>query len=83
MFISIILITYQVIYGRQSRLQSRFQYTPAFDVTYAWNPDGAYTGRQQMSVNGKREDFWPEDLLVLAEAVGLKTGARIGTKTGT
>ena len=45
---------------------------PAFDVTYAWNPEGAWTGAHQMSVNGKRRDISDDDLLAAARAAGLK-----------
>lgn len=46
--------------------------SPAYDVTYAWNPDGPFTGRQQMSVNGKRDDFERSDLMALARNGGIK-----------
>lgn len=46
--------------------------SPAFDVTYAWNPTGEWTSRHQMSINGKREGFEREDLLVLASTAGIK-----------
>lgn len=46
--------------------------SPAYDVTYAWNPGGPYTSRQQMSVNGKRDDFELRDFLQLARAGGIK-----------
>ena len=39
---------------------------PAYDVTYAYNPDGAWTGRHQMSVNGKRDVISYDDLLACA-----------------
>ena len=42
---------------------------PAFDVTYAYNPEGAWTGAHQMSVNGKRRGIADEDLLAAARAV--------------
>ena len=45
---------------------------PAFDVTYAHNPEGAWTGAHQMSVNGKRRDIADDDLLAAARAAGLK-----------
>ena len=45
---------------------------PAFDVTYAYNPEGAWTGAHQMSVNGKRRDIGDDDLLAAARAAGLK-----------
>lgn len=47
--------------------------SPAFDVTYSYNPTGAWTSRHQMSVNGKRDDFVQDDLLELASVAGLKT----------
>lgn len=46
--------------------------SPAFDVTYAWNPTGEWTSRHQMSINGKREGFEREDLLALASTTGIK-----------
>ncbi|MGJ8690785.1 MAG: type II toxin-antitoxin system HipA family toxin [Gammaproteobacteria bacterium] len=46
--------------------------SPAFDVVYAWNPNGAYTGAHQMSINGKRDNFVLEDLLALASSAGIK-----------
>lgn len=46
--------------------------SPAFDVTYSYRPDGQWTGRHQMSVNGKRDDFTLDDLRACARAVGLK-----------
>ena len=45
---------------------------PAYDVIYAWQPDGAWTGQHQMSVNGKRDLFEREDLLQLADVANIK-----------
>lgn len=47
--------------------------SPAFDVAYAWNPVGAFTGAHQMSVNGKRDNFVLSDLLALASVAGIKS----------
>lgn len=47
--------------------------SPAFDVTYAWDPRGDWTSRHQMSINAKRDDFVREDLIALAETAGIKT----------
>lgn len=46
--------------------------SPAFDVAYSYNPDGAWTSRHQMSINGKRDGFVLEDLLALGRIGGLK-----------
>ena len=46
--------------------------SPAFDVTYSYNPDGAWTSQHQMSVNGKRDGFEMADLIALANVGGIK-----------
>lgn len=46
--------------------------SPAFDVAYSYNPDGPWTGRHQMTVNGKRDQFAVDDLLVFAATGGVK-----------
>ena len=46
--------------------------SPAFDLTYSYNPQGAWTSRHQMSVNGKYNDFVTEDLIAYAGHAGLK-----------
>ena len=39
---------------------------PAFDVIWSYNPQGEWTNRHQMSINGKMEDFHKEDLIDVA-----------------
>jgi serine/threonine-protein kinase HipA len=46
--------------------------SPAFDLTYAYDPLGAWTSRHQMSLNGKRDQFTREDLIALAKVGGMK-----------
>jgi serine/threonine-protein kinase HipA len=48
--------------------------SPAFDVTYAYNPQGEWTARHQMTINGKTESFTLEDLRACALVAGLKRG---------
>jgi serine/threonine-protein kinase HipA len=50
----------------------RWRLSPAFDVTYAWNSDGQWTGRHQMSINGKRDFVTHDDLVALASRAGIK-----------
>jgi len=45
---------------------------PAYDVIYSDNPDGAWTSRHQMSLNGKRDDFTRADLLAAARSANIK-----------
>ncbi|YCM43283.1 type II toxin-antitoxin system HipA family toxin [Verrucomicrobiaceae bacterium 227] len=46
--------------------------SPAYDVTYSYNPDGAWTSRHQMTFNGKRDNFTRDDLLAAAQAADVK-----------
>lgn len=46
--------------------------SPAFDLTYSYNPQGSYTGRHQMSLNGKRENFQFADFQAVAKASDIK-----------
>lgn len=46
--------------------------SPAYDVTYAYNPDGMWTGTHQMSINGKRDKITFDDLLASAMHMGIK-----------
>jgi serine/threonine-protein kinase HipA len=46
--------------------------SPAFDVTWSFNPSGSWTNRHQMSLNGKRDDFTRDDLAIVARQFGVK-----------
>jgi serine/threonine-protein kinase HipA len=48
--------------------------SPAFDVTYAYNPRRRWTRQHQMSVNGKRDGFELADFVRCAEVVSMKRG---------
>ncbi len=52
--------------------QGHWRLSPAFDLAYAYNPDGAWTHQHQMSLNGKRDDFQTDDLVRYAQTAGLK-----------
>lgn len=47
---------------------------PAFDMTYAYNPGGLWTGSHQMTFNGKRDNFTIDDFKAVAKFAGLKQG---------
>ena len=47
---------------------------PAFDMTYSFNPAGAWTANHQMSMNGKRDDFTLEDFKDCAKTASMKRG---------
>ncbi|MFN8415716.1 MAG: type II toxin-antitoxin system HipA family toxin [Cytophagaceae bacterium] len=51
--------------------------SPAYDVTYAYNPTNKWIARHQMAIQGKREDFTKQDLLVLAKEMNVKKAKEI------
>ncbi|WP_419164936.1 type II toxin-antitoxin system HipA family toxin [Candidatus Palauibacter sp.] len=53
----------------------KWRLSPAYDVAYAYNPHGLWTGQHQMSMVGKRNGFERADLLKFAETSGLKIPA--------
>jgi serine/threonine-protein kinase HipA len=48
--------------------------SPAFDMTYSYNPQGDWTSRHQMSLNGKRGDFTIDDFKACASNLSMKRG---------
>jgi serine/threonine-protein kinase HipA len=48
--------------------------SPAFDVTYSYNPTGAWTAKHQMTLNGKTDEFTMSDFGDCANVAGLKRG---------
>ena len=48
--------------------------SPAFDMTYSFNPAGAWTASHQMTMNGKRDNFTMEDFNACAKAASMKRG---------
>jgi len=48
--------------------------SPAFDMTYSYNPQGDWTSQHQMSLNSKRDDFTIDDFKACAKNVSMKRG---------
>lgn len=48
--------------------------SPAFDLTYSYQPTGRWTSTHQMSLNGKRDDFSLEDFRACARTAAMKRG---------
>ena len=44
---------------------------PAYDECYSYNPNGAWTGSHQMSVNGKKGDIADDDMVAAGKVAGL------------
>ena len=51
----------------------QWRLSPAFDVTYAYNPTGDWTSEHQMSLGGKTDNFDINDLLQFGKFADLKT----------
>lgn len=54
--------------------QGAWSLAPAFDLTYAYNPEGRWTRNHQMTINGRQDGFTLEDFRACAATAGLKRG---------
>lgn len=54
--------------------RGRWSLSPAFDVTYSYNPDSPWTATHQMSIAGKRDGFTLDDLQSVAREASMKRG---------
>jgi serine/threonine-protein kinase HipA len=54
--------------------QGRWSLAPAFDITYSFNPSGAWTASHQMSLNGKRDGFVRADFEAAARSAAMQRG---------
>lgn len=52
--------------------QGDWHLSPAYDVTFAFNPESLWLRQHQMSINGKRNDITRADLLAVAKAMNIK-----------
>ena len=48
--------------------------SPAYDITFAHNPQGEWTNQHLMSVNGKFKDFQGGDFLEMADRFAVGSG---------
>ena len=48
--------------------------SPAFDMTYSYQPGGKWTSSHQMTMNGKRSEFVLEDFKACAKSASMKRG---------
>jgi serine/threonine-protein kinase HipA len=58
----------------------QWRLSPAFDVTFSYNPDGQWTSQHQMTVNGKQDGLTLDDLLAVAKrfkVIGVRRGKSI------
>ena len=55
----------------------KWRLSPAYDIGYAYNPEGGWTSMHQMSVNGKFEGIGRADLLAFAQANNIKDASGV------
>jgi serine/threonine-protein kinase HipA len=51
--------------------EGQWRLSPAFDISYSYNPSGDWTSRHQMSLGGKRDAFTLNDLVEGGKVAGL------------
>lgn len=51
--------------------RGKWSLSPAYDLTYAYNPDGMWTSSHQMTINGKQTNLVPQDLITCGRNMGL------------
>ena len=54
-----------------------WELAPAYDVTYAYNPQGEWTYQHLMSVNGKFAGITRDDLMAVADRFGIGTAPQV------
>ena len=54
--------------------QGNWSLAPAFDMTYSYNPSGAWTASHQMTLNGKRDGFVRADFEAAAKGASMQRG---------
>jgi serine/threonine-protein kinase HipA len=52
----------------------KWSLSPAYDVTYSYNPSGDWTASHQMTLNGKRDRFVMDDFRTCARSAAMKRG---------
>lgn len=59
------------------RKGSTWELAPAYDISFAHNPNGEWTSQHLMSINGRFKDFTRADLLELANRFGIGSAAAV------
>ena len=57
--------------------KGKWTLSPAYDMGFAYNPNGGWTAQHQMSINGKFDDITRQDLLEFAKRNNIKEATEI------
>ena len=55
----------------------KWSLSPAYDLSYSYNPTGVWTRHHQMRINGKIDDITRDDLIASAINMGIKKNQAI------
>jgi serine/threonine-protein kinase HipA len=59
-------------FGFLMNRDGQWSLSPAFDMTYSYDPTGKWTNTHQIKLNGKQDDFTKDDILSFGKFCGLK-----------
>ena len=57
--------------------KGEWRLSPAYDMSWAYNPNGGWTSTHQMSINNKWDNITREDLLTVASEMNIKRAKQI------
>jgi len=57
--------------------KGRWSLSPAYDLTWSYNPKGKWTNQHQISLNGKRDNFIRNDLIDLANVYDVRDPSKV------
>ena len=57
--------------------EGKWSLSPAYDMSWSYNPQGIWTAKHQMSVNNKWDNISRDDLLAVAKNVNIKRAGEI------
>lgn len=59
----------------------KWRLSPAYDMSWSYNPEGKWTSQHQMSINNKWTNFTMDDFLTVASAMSIKAPREMIEKT--
>jgi serine/threonine-protein kinase HipA len=57
--------------------EGKWSLSPGYDITFAYNPTGAWTSEHQMTINGKRDNFDVADFRAVAKRFRVGSASKI------
>lgn len=57
--------------------EGNWKLSPAYDVSYAFDPTNFWLAQHQLSINGKRKNIGVDDMLTIAKEISLRKGKDI------